>query len=113
MSHANARSNLIKVTNLRKLFVVPKRTVFDREERFVHAVDDVTFGKVFALSPIAVLASMLAYLFAQYIDIAIYHFWKGLTAGKHLWLRNNFSTFFSQTIDTLTVVSLVCIFLLE
>lgn len=73
-------------------------------------VDDITFGKVFALSPIAVLASMLAYLFAQYIDIAIYHFWKGLTAGKHLWLRNNFSTFFSQTIDTLTVVSLLCIF---
>ncbi|MFM1877221.1 MAG: hypothetical protein RLZZ241_87 [Bacteroidota bacterium] len=73
-------------------------------------VDDSTFNQVFALSPVAVLASMLAYLFAQYIDIAIYHFWKDFTAGKHLWLRNNFSTFFSQTVDTLTVVSLLCIF---
>jgi uncharacterized integral membrane protein (TIGR00697 family) len=73
-------------------------------------VDDATFGRVFALSPIAVLASMLAYLFAQYIDIAIYHFWKDLTRGKHLWLRNNFSTFLSQTVDTVTVVSLLCIF---
>lgn len=73
-------------------------------------IDDETFDRVFALSPIAVLASMLAYLFAQYIDIAIYHFWKDLTRGKHLWLRNNFSTFLSQTVDTVTVVSLLCIF---
>ena len=40
-------------------------------------INDATFSKVFALSPIAVFASMIAYLFAQYIDIAIYHFWKG------------------------------------
>lgn len=68
------------------------------------------FSKVFALSPVAVLASMLAYLFAQYVDIAIYHFWKRLTKGRHLWLRNNFSTFLSQFIDTFTVVSLLCLF---
>lgn len=73
-------------------------------------IDDATFTKVFALSPIAVLASMMAYLLAQYIDIAIYHFWKRVTKGKHLWIRNNFSTFFSQFIDTLTVVALLCLF---
>lgn len=74
------------------------------------AVDDATFSRVFALSPIAVLASMMAYLSAQYIDIAIYHFWKRLTKGRHLWLRNNFSTFTSQTVDTFTVVFLLCAF---
>ncbi|WP_411030174.1 queuosine precursor transporter [Spongiimicrobium sp. 3-5] len=73
-------------------------------------VNDAIFGKVFALSPIAVLASMLAYLAAQYVDIALYHFWKRLTKGKHLWLRNNFSTFLSQFIDTFTVVGLLCTF---
>jgi uncharacterized integral membrane protein (TIGR00697 family) len=73
-------------------------------------VDDPLFSRVFALSPIAVLASMIAYLFAQYVDIAIYHFWKRLTRGKYLWLRNNFSTFSSQIIDTTTVVGLLCIF---
>ena len=73
-------------------------------------IDDATFNKVFALSPIAVLASMMAYLFAQFIDIRIYHFWKNLTKGRHLWLRNNFSTFASQFIDTFTVVALLCIF---
>lgn len=73
-------------------------------------VDDATFDKVFALSPLAVLASMLAYLFAQYIDIRIYHYWKNLTRGKMLWLRNNFSTFASQFIDTFTVIVLLCSF---
>ncbi|XLS29876.1 queuosine precursor transporter [Flavobacteriaceae bacterium M23B6Z8] len=73
-------------------------------------VDNKMFSGVFALSPIAVLASMLAYLFAQYIDITIYHFWKKLTGGKYLWLRNNFSTFSSQFVDTFTVVGLLCVF---
>ena len=73
-------------------------------------IDDETFTKVFALSPVAVLASMIAYLIAQYIDIGIYHFWKRVTKGKYLWLRNNFSTFLSQFIDTFAVVGLLCIF---
>jgi uncharacterized integral membrane protein (TIGR00697 family) len=53
---------------------------------------------------------MIAYLFAQFIDIRIFHFWKDYTNGKHLWLRNNFSTFTSQFIDTLTVLLLLCSF---
>ena len=72
-------------------------------------VDNETFTQVFYLSGVAVLSSMLAYLFAQFIDIRIYHFWKKLTKGKHLWLRNNFSTFTSQLMDTLTIVSLLII----
>jgi uncharacterized integral membrane protein (TIGR00697 family) len=62
------------------------------------------------LSPLAVFASMIAYLFAQFIDIRIFHFWKNITKGKHLWLRNNFSTFASQFIDTFTVLVLLCSF---
>lgn len=73
-------------------------------------VNNATFTKVFGLSALAVLASMLAYLFAQFIDIRIFHYWKNLTRGKHLWLRNNFSTFFSQFIDTFTVLFLLCSF---
>jgi len=73
-------------------------------------IDNATFNKVFGLSPLAVFASMMAYLFAQFIDIKIFHFWKKKTNGKHLWLRNNFSTFTSQFIDTFTVVFLLCSF---
>ena len=68
------------------------------------------FEKVFSLSPLAVLASMLAYLAAQFVDIRIYHFWKKFTKGKHLWLRNNFSTFASQFLDTFTVILLLSLF---
>ena len=73
-------------------------------------INDKMFNTVFGLSPLAVLASMLAYLAAQFIDIKIFHFWKRKTNGKHLWLRNNFSTFSSQFIDTFTVLFLLCSF---
>tara|TARA_B100000029_G_C17520584_1_gene939702 strand:- start:747 stop:1442 length:696 start_codon:yes stop_codon:yes gene_type:complete len=71
-------------------------------------VDGDTFNKVFGLSGAAVFASMMAYLFAQFIDVRIFHFWKNLTKGKHLWLRNNASTVFSQFVDTFLVLFLLC-----
>ena len=73
-------------------------------------IDDPLFSKVFGATAIAVFASMMAYLLAQYIDIQLFHFWKRLTKGKHLWLRNNFSTFLSQFVDTFTVLLLLCSF---
>jgi uncharacterized integral membrane protein (TIGR00697 family) len=73
-------------------------------------VDNSLFSTVFGNTAIAVFASMMAYLLAQFIDIQIYHFWKRLTQGKHLWLRNNFSTFLSQFVDTFTILILLCSF---
>lgn len=73
-------------------------------------VDDTTFSKVFGLTGAAVSASMIAYLLAQFIDIRVYHFWKRKTNGKHLWLRNNFSTITSQLVDTASVLALLCLF---
>lgn len=68
------------------------------------------FTLVFGQTALAVLASMMAYLFAQYVDIMVFHFWKNVTKGKHLWLRNNFSTFTSQFVDTFSVLFLLCSF---
>ncbi|WP_242202822.1 queuosine precursor transporter [Aestuariivivens insulae] len=73
-------------------------------------IDNPTFTHVFGRTILAVASSMIAYLFAQFIDIQIYHFWKRLTQGKHLWLRNNFSTWLSQFVDTFSVVFLLCFF---
>ena len=73
-------------------------------------VNDETFTKVFGLFGPAVFASMTAYLVAQFIDIRIFHFWKELTKGRHLWLRNNGSTIFSQLVDTSAVLILLCSF---
>jgi uncharacterized integral membrane protein (TIGR00697 family) len=73
-------------------------------------VDNTLFSTVFGNTAIAVFASMMAYLLAQFIDIQIYHYWKRLTHGRHLWLRNNFSTFLSQFVDTFTILILLCSF---
>lgn len=73
-------------------------------------VNNEMFSDVFGNTIVAVFASMMAYLLAQFVDIQVYHFWKRITQGKYLWLRNNFSTFSSQFIDTFTVVLLLCSF---
>lgn len=69
-------------------------------------VNDETFDTVFGNAGFAVLASMMAYLVAQFTDVRLFHFWKKLTDGKMLWVRNNFSTIASQFIDT-TIVLLI------
>lgn len=63
------------------------------------------FELIYATTSGAVFASMLAYITAQYCDVQLYHFWKRLTRGKHLWLRNNFSTLLSQMVDSIMVVT--------
>ena len=57
------------------------------------------FGPIWRL----LFGSMAAYLLAQMIDVRLFHFWKRLTNGKHLWLRNNASTMISQFVDSFTV----------
>ncbi len=54
----------------------------------------------------AVVASMVAYAAAQLCDVHLFHFWKRLTGGRHLWLRNNGSTMVSQFIDTFAVITI-------
>ncbi len=73
-------------------------------------VNDPLFTQVFGATGVAVFASMIAYILAQYINIQLFHFWKKLTRGRHLWLRNNFSTFLSQFADTFSVLFLLCTF---
>lgn len=62
------------------------------------------FYEVRALAFGAVTASMIAYLVAQLVDVQVFHFWKRLTRGKHLWIRNNGSTLVSQLVDTTAVI---------
>ena len=64
------------------------------------------FETVFTLPGVLVAASMTAYLTAQLLDNRLFHFWRRLTKGKYLWLRNNGSTIISQFIDTIIVNSI-------
>ena len=72
-------------------------------------VGDDTYNMVFQNAWRIIAASMVAYLFAQFIDVKIFHFWKKLTNGKHLWLRNNGSTVASQLVDTTLVICILFI----
>jgi uncharacterized PurR-regulated membrane protein YhhQ (DUF165 family) len=60
---------------------------------------------IYATTSGAVFASMLAYIAAQYCDVQLFHFLKRLTKGKHLWIRNNFSTLLSQMVDSVMVIT--------
>ena len=72
-------------------------------------VSDEIYNSVFQNAWRLIAASMIAYLFAQFIDVRIFHFWKKLTDGKHLWLRNNGSTIASQLVDTTLVICILFI----
>jgi uncharacterized integral membrane protein (TIGR00697 family) len=71
---------------------------------------DFAFYRIRMLTMGAVVASMIAYLAAQFCDVFLFHFWKRLTQGRHLWLRNNGSTLVSQFVDTFAVISITHFF---
>ncbi len=74
---------------------LPQRDAAGRLPVF-YEVRELAFG--------AVVASMIAYLAAQLCDVRLFHFWKKVTHGRHLWLRNNASTMTSQIVDTTAVI---------
>jgi uncharacterized integral membrane protein (TIGR00697 family) len=65
------------------------------------------FASVFSVNGKLLFGSMLAYAVAQLLDVKLFHFWKKLTRGKFLWLRNNASTLVSQMADTFIVNSIL------
>lgn len=66
-----------------------------------------TYEAVYEFMVGNVTASMIAYLIAQSVDVHMFHFWKRLTKGKHLWLRNNASTLCSQLVDTIAIITIL------
>ena len=59
-----------------------------------------SLATVFSFIPRIVLASLIAYLISQHLDVWIYSTLKRKTKGKYLWLRNNASTWTAQLIDS-------------
>ena len=61
------------------------------------------YESVFTLPGVLIAGSMTAYMVAQLLDVRLFHFWKRVTNGRYLWLRNNASTMISQLADTVIV----------
>lgn len=70
------------------------------ESDFAHQ----SLKNIFGLVPRVAFASIVAYLISQLHDVWAFHFWRDKTKGKHLWLRNNASTWISQAIDSVVFV---------
>lgn len=54
-----------------------------------------------------VIASILAFLASQLLDIIIYQKIKNITQGKLLWLRSNISTWIGQFVDSSIFITIV------
>ncbi len=72
---------------------VDSSTYFTQEE----------FVKIFGGSAQLFLASIVAYMIGQLLDINVFQYWKTLTQSRHLWLRATGSTLISQIIDTVII----------
>ena len=85
----------------------------DRDGQIVGATSaaaQTAFTFTFDAPGLLLFASMLAYLAAQLTDNFMFHFWRRVTGGRHLWLRNNGSTAVSQLLDTIIVNSIFLTF---
>ena len=66
-------------------------------------ITDATFNNVFGGSLRILVASLVAYLVGQFIDIAAFQALKRLSHNKLLWLRATGSTIVSQLVDSIVV----------
>ena len=75
--------------------MLPAAPFYEKQEFFAEL-----FGRVGRITG----ASLIAYLISQFNDIWLFHKIKDMTNGKHLWLRNNVGTIFSQLFDTIIFI---------
>ena len=89
---------MIAVIGLIQLAIAwPAAPFWDKQE---------SYEMVLGSSPRIIIASLFAYLCSQTLDISIFSKLRKATDGKHLWLRNNASTFCSQLIDSAIFVTI-------
>jgi len=55
---------------------------------------------VFSFSFRVFCASILAYIFAQYVNISLYEWLRDRMDGKHLWIRSNGANILAQLVDS-------------
>jgi uncharacterized integral membrane protein (TIGR00697 family) len=64
------------------------------------------FDAVFALMPRIALASLVAFLVSELLDANLFQWFRNRTGGKHLWMRNAFSSLPAMAIDSAVFVTL-------
>jgi len=62
------------------------------------------FAKIIGYTPRIMIASWVAFLVSGNMDAYIFDWFKKLTKGKHLWMRNAFSSIPAMALDTVIFV---------
>lgn len=70
------------------------------------SVSDEQFDAVFGQGMRIIVASIIAFLTSQFIDVSIFWLLRDKTGGKMIWLRSTGSTVISQLIDTFVVLGI-------
>ncbi|WP_445453264.1 queuosine precursor transporter [Flavobacterium sp. 25HG05S-40] len=81
------------------LFVASKIPAFQTPE----TVNDEQFYAVFGQGIFIMMASIIAFLVSQLIDVSVFWFLREKTGKKMIWLRSTGSTIISQLIDSFIV----------
>jgi hypothetical protein len=68
--------------------------------------DQESFSRIIGFAPRIMIASWIAFIISQNIDIYLFDWFKKKTKNKHLWLRNFLSTIPALTVDTAIFVSI-------
>ncbi len=66
--------------------------------------DQEFFAKIFGFIPRIIVASWIAFLISENADAYIFSWFKKRTQGKHLWMRNTFSSIPAMALDTILFV---------
>lgn len=64
------------------------------------------FEALLGMVPRVVLASFVAFYISENADAIIFHWFKRITGGKHLWIRNVFSSIPAMSLDSIIFVTL-------
>lgn len=66
--------------------------------------DQEIFAKILGFTPRIMLASWCAFLISENMDAYLFSWFKKLTNGRHLWMRNAFSSIPSMALDSVIFV---------
>ena len=67
------------------------------------------YNQIFGLSVRFSIASLVAFVIAEYQDVFSFFFFKKYTGEKYFWLRSNLSNAWSQLLDTIIFMSIAFI----
>ena len=65
-----------------------------------------SWGQIFGLVPRITLASWAAFLVSENLDALIFAWFRKLTGGRHLWMRNVFSSLPALALDSVIFITL-------